>query len=304
MDYPILKISIIIPFYNGNNYMSRIFTSITNVVDTLKKSKREESKKIEFEIVLVNDSPDIEVQLPDDVNDLDVKVYCNERNMGIQKTRVNGLNHATGEWILFLDQDDELVAEGFERQIELTKKADVIVGNGLYQYSDQLIQIYKNRSTMEYLIKKKRFIEIRNLIPSPGECLIKKKVIPETWKNSPIKSNGADDWFLWLLLFQKECVFKCNEKVVYIHNNAEGQNLSLNIDKMYDSAIEMLEVLKDKKINQTNVTFSKQELKSLEMAIKFKYLKDTRCLKIADLIKFRKALINNIIYKLILKIRE
>ncbi len=210
--------------------------------------------------------------------------------MGIQKTRINGLKHAKGGWIIFLDQDDELLAEGFEEQLMLTNQADIIVGNGLYQYGNKKKLIYKNRNTMEYLIQKKRFIEIRNLIPSPGECLIRKTAIPKLWIDSPIKHNGADDWLLWILLFQNGCKFQYNEKMVYVHNDSDGQNLSLDLEKMYISAMEMYEFLK----NQLKDT----ELNSLRDAIQFKFLQDSGKLQIKDIWLYRKTIYNNLIYKI------
>ncbi len=283
MDCQKIEISIIVPFYRGNQYMNQLFASINHVANTM-------AKKVKFEVIMVNDSCDVQIVLPSNINPIDVKIFENERNMGIQKTRINGLKHAKGGWIIFLDQDDELLAEGFEEQLMLTNQADIIVGNGLYQYGNKKKLIYKNRNTMEYLIQKKRFIEIRNLIPSPGECLIRKTAIPKLWIDSPIKHNGADDWLLWILLFQNGCKFQYNEKMVYVHNDSDGQNLSLDLEKMYISAMEMYEFLK----NQLKDT----ELNSLRDAIQFKFLQDSGKLQIKDIWLYRKTIYNNLIYKI------
>lgn len=283
MDCQKIEISIIVPFYRGNQYMNQLFASINHVANTM-------AKKVKFEVIMVNDSCDVQIVLPSNINHIDVKIFENERNMGIQKTRINGLKHAKGGWIIFLDQDDELLAEGFEEQLMLTNQADIIVGNGLYQYGNKKKLIYKNRNTMEYLIQKKRFIEIRNLIPSPGECLIRKTAIPKLWIDSPIKHNGADDWLLWILLFQNGCKFQYNEKMVYVHNDSDGQNLSLDLEKMYISAMEMYEFLK----NQLKDT----ELNSLRDAIQFKFLQDSGRLQIKDIWLYRKTIYNNLIYKI------
>lgn len=145
MDCQKIEISIIVPFYRGNQYMNQLFASINHVANTM-------AKKVKFEVIMVNDSCDVQIVLPSNINHIDVKIFENERNMGIQKTRINGLKHAKGGWIIFLDQDDELLAEGFEEQLMLTNQADIIVGNGLYQYGNKKKLIYKNRNTMEYLL--------------------------------------------------------------------------------------------------------------------------------------------------------
>ena len=153
--------------------MERLLNSVEQVANTVRG-------KAEFEVLFINDSPGVDVVLPDyNYNGFDIRVYNNEVNMGIQKTRAKGANLACGQWIIFLDQDDELISEGFINHIRLMKNADVVVGNGLYQYADKKVRIYENLRTMQYLIRKKMLIEIRNLIPSPGECLIRKDTIPK-----------------------------------------------------------------------------------------------------------------------------
>lgn len=282
------EVSIIVPFYKGNNYLKRLLTSI---------NKAAQNNNCIFEVILVNDSPDEKIHLPDSSLDyINIIILNNPHNLGIHKSRCNGLLKATNDWIIFLDQDDELIAEGLKDQIILGHAADVVVGNGLYQYGDIRKKIYKNRKDMNYLIQKKRFIEIRNLIPSPGECLIKKDIIPKMWIQNPLVDNGADDWYLWLLLFSKNRKFVCNKELVYIHNETEAGNLSYDLDKMKKSCDEMY-----KKLKENNI-FNANELKRLKRAINFKYLQDTNKIHIYDYFKYFDVVLSNIKYKLYLKI--
>lgn len=282
-----IAVSVIVAFYKGNQYMERLFNSIIKVAEGMKD-------KATFEVILVNDSPGIEIELANMVQQLEefggcVKILKNDHNSGIQQTRVNGINGASGEWILILDQDDELVVDGFKSQLELTRSADVVVSNGLYQYGDQMKPIYKSQKAMNYLIQKERFIRIRNLIPSPGECLIRKTVVPLTWMESPLKCNGADDWLLWILLFQEGRRFACNDQIVYIHNDVGGQNLSLDLEKMHRSAIEMCKVLKEK--------LGAVEWRRLRRTVEFKYLQDTGRLGVIGWWKYRRCVLDNMFYK-------
>lgn len=276
-----MKISVIVPFYNGNKYLNNLVRSIERVAINSRGS---------FEIIIVNDSPWIDVELPD--TQIETRVLINEENIGIQGTRINGIRNATGEWILMLDQDDELVAEGFEKQIELTKHADVVVGNGRYLLGNVNKKIYDNFKCMCYLIQKERFIKIRNLIPSPGECLIRKEILPQVWMNNRLIKNGSDDWMLWLLLFSCNARFACNDLLVYIHNDAGGTNLSANLDKMRESSLEMVEILRKNNVLEEN------ELSRLEHSIHFKYYQDTKQLSVRRVIEFADALISNVIYRL------
>lgn len=276
-----MKISIIIPFYKGNEYLERLFTSINNVSTSTNET---------FEVIIVNDNPGEKVLIPQ--NKLKVLLIENENNLGIQGTRINGIKNSTGDWILMLDQDDELVEEGFKKQIELTKNADVVVGNGTYILGDVNKTIYKNLKSMNYLINRERFIKIRNLIPSPGECLIRKECIPRIWMDNRLINNGADDWMLWLLLFGKGARFCCNELPVYIHNDTSGKNLSANLAKMRESSLEMA------KIVYSEGGLTTPEFNTLICAINFKYLQDTKQLSISKIWRLRTSLISNIKYRL------
>lgn len=280
-----MKISVIVPFYKGNQYLNRLFASIESVYKATKE-------KVDYEILIVNDSPDVPVLLPE--TELNVTLIQNEQNLGIQGTRINGLSHASGDWILFLDQDDELVVDGFKKQLKLTKNADVVVGNGIYRLGRFNKQVFSNLTAMKYLIQERRFIEIRNLIPSPGECLIRREKISDLWKQNQMHHNGADDWLLWLLLFKEKAVFVCNEQIVYIHNDTEGENLSADYDKMRISSMEMVKILK--KYNVLNP----YELQKLSMAIDFKYYQDTKQLTLGRLIRYAGAIKDNVRYRLTL----
>lgn len=280
------KISVIIPFYNGNVFLSRLFDSIVKIAEIC------ENNMTEIEVIMVNDSPDIGIVLPENVS-LPVKIITNPVNQGIQKTRANGVKYATGDWILFLDQDDELMADGFKNQLDLTENSDIVVGNGIYQHGEEDSFIYPNKKVMEYVIREKIFISIRNLIPSPGACLIKKCLIPNEWLTHYLKNNGSDDWFLWLLLFNQQTKFVCNPKLVYKHNNAGGANLSLDLEKMFHSSWEMQKYLYQSK------KYSKRKLSVLQEAIKFKYYQDTKQLDLIKLIRYIRPIFNNCIYKFV-----
>ena len=277
-----MKISVIVPFYHGNQYLTRLIKSI-------EAAELVTHGLSEYEIIIVNDSPEEKVKIPGTY--INIKLISNGKNQGIQKSRINGIQASTGNWILMLDQDDELIADGFINQIELSKEADVVVGNGVYRLSDVNQIIYSSIKEMDYLIKEENFIKIRNLIPSPGECLIKKECLPDEWMTNLLETNGADDWFLWLLLFKSKAKFACNVEMVYQHNDSEGNNLSANLEKMKQSSLEMAGKLFElKKIDE-------KEYQSLLHGIEFKYKQDTKQLTLKDVLKLFDSLYANIIYR-------
>lgn len=89
-------ISVIVPVYNTEKYLSRCLDSI--LAQTF----------IEFEILLINDgSTDNSGKMCDEYSEKDnrVKVFHNH-NHGIAYTRNFGLSKVSGEWIVFVDSDD------------------------------------------------------------------------------------------------------------------------------------------------------------------------------------------------------
>jgi glycosyltransferase involved in cell wall biosynthesis len=280
------KVTIIVPFYKGNIFMDRLFESINKVASHCNQTAI-------FEVIIVNDSPEEEVIISQiDFYVFDIKVIKNQQNFGIHKTRINGLKYATGEWIIFLDQDDEIIEDGFEQQLLLADKADIVVGNAQYEYTRGMEIFYKSKKEMCYLINKRQFLDIHDMIPSPGECLIKKNTIPQAWIDNPLSHNGADDYLLWLLFFCEEKKFVCNEKCVYIHHNINGTNLSLDLRKMYESSIEMCELL------ESYSFISDNERIRLRRAIEFKYLQDTKNLSLINAIQFSDVIFKNVVYKI------
>lgn len=280
-------ISIIIPFYNGNQFLKRLFVSINSVATKF-------YEQIAFEAIIVNDSPNVDVVIPQiDKLNFEINIANNINNIGIHGSRIHGVELAKGDWIIFLDQDDELIVEGFDNQLKLTSGNDVIVGNGLYQRDKTKVLIYKNINLMKHYIQKRNFIEIRNLIPSPGECLIRKDAISKIWMSSRLFNNGSDDWLLWILLFFENRKFACNISKVYIHNDADGNNLSYDLNKMKKSSDEMFEIL------EMNRCLSDKELKKLRRAIDFKFYQDTKKLNLYLAIKYSDVIFENIKFKMI-----
>ena len=280
-----MKISVIIPLYKGMNFLEDIKENMTELASSLKK------KGIFIELILVNDYIGEKIKWHYDTT-YDVKVINNRINLGIQQSRINGLTISTGKWIIFLDQDDSLSSDEYVKQVNMiSENVDVIVGNAKYDLEDlHSITLYKNID-MEKLITEENMLKIRNIIASPGQCLIRKEAIPKEWKNNIMKINGADDWLLWLLMFNNHKKFVYNKSIIYHHKATESGNLSSDYKKMYDSCIEMLMIL-----SKIGYPISKKQ--KLEKSIKFKYRKDTHSLEFKDYFVFSRQIIDNIMYKI------
>lgn len=227
-------ISIIIPFYHGNQYMERMMNCIKENVDY--------AKELRVEVVLVNDSPEVEVKYPD-YKQFDVQLVTNKQNSGIHYSRVNGINHANGKYILMLDQDDLIKEVALKSQFEKIKDNDLIIANGFDENPNNYGAIYHSHKHQDASLIEKYYYYVGCMIVSPGQCLIKKEAIPTIWMQGIIKNNGADDLMLWLIMMHQGKKMNVNYDQAYVHT-FNGENVSADFKGMKNSVSEVIDYLK------------------------------------------------------------
>ncbi len=244
-----MKISVITPFYKGNEYMESLLDSI------FKNQTAVGKMNIELELILVNDSPDCRLETGSSKDADFIKIITNENNQGIHQSRVNGLNAASGDYILFLDQDDILKDDGLFILAKLAKDTDcdVAVGNALLEQKDSSAVWYRTDYHLQQVSNIDIYTKVGIQIISPGQCLIKKEAIPKAWTENICKKNGADDYYLWLLMLSKKRSFMVTDKVTYVHKYT-GENLSADTTVTDASTYEFIRFLvEDKDVDQKQV---------------------------------------------------
>lgn len=163
-------ISIIVPVYNVEKYLEKCVDSIIN--QTYKN----------LEIILVDDgATDSSGKLCDELAKIDnrIKVYHKE-NGGLSDARNYGVEKSTGEYIGFVDSDDYIDAEMYEKLYEAIKKenVDVVECNLKIIYPDRVElfteQKYYNVYTkQEYL---EEYLKIEKIFGSACVRLIKSDI--------------------------------------------------------------------------------------------------------------------------------
>lgn len=234
-----MKVSVIIPIYKGNGYINGLVRMISRNMDYI----RGNGDRIDIELVLVNDFPDIplEAEELEKCYDFNISIVDNSKNQGIHQTRVNGLKIASGEYILMLDQDDVIQDNCISSQCAAIGVADIVVGNGYKMINGKKKLIYKTDKKHNLCKDEKIYLLAANQIVSPGQCLIRKEAIPKDWYEFIVDDNGGDDFYLWLLMFENNCKFAINRDCVYTHIDT-GINLSLDLEKMYRSSDNVIEL--------------------------------------------------------------
>jgi glycosyltransferase involved in cell wall biosynthesis len=100
-----MKVSVVIPVYNVERYLERCVQSV------LRQTYKD------LEIILVDDgSTDGSGELCDKIAERDSRVrVIHQENQGLSGARNTGIHQATGEYVIFMDSDDEwLLDNGLE----------------------------------------------------------------------------------------------------------------------------------------------------------------------------------------------
>ena len=106
------KVSVIILTYNRATLLRRALQSVLN------------QSFGDFEIIVVDDaSVDGTKDVMRDMSDNRIQYVQHKQNMGEGRSRNTGLAKAQGQYIAFLDDDDEWLPEKLELQVSLMEKS-------------------------------------------------------------------------------------------------------------------------------------------------------------------------------------
>ena len=115
----IKMISVVIPLYNKEACIAQSLKSVLS------------QEYDDFEVVIVDDgSTDGSVGVVEAMNDPRIRLIKQE-NGGPSKARNTGVKNAKGEWILFLDADDEMLSgalDFFSKKIQKHTDVDIFLG--------------------------------------------------------------------------------------------------------------------------------------------------------------------------------
>ncbi len=117
-----MKLSVIVPVYNTEQYLPRCIDSILCQSFT------------DFELLLINDgSKDSSGTICDEYAEKDSRIRVfHKENGGASSARNLGLEKAKGTWITFIDSDDWIEEDYF--QLAFEKNADLYVQNWSFAY--------------------------------------------------------------------------------------------------------------------------------------------------------------------------
>ena len=272
------KVSIIVPVFNTDKYLSECLDSIIN--QTFK----------DIEIICINDgSTDDSLKILDEYERKDsrLKVFSQE-NQGLAASRNAGLKLASGEFVYFMDSDDILEITAIEELFMICEEKDLdMLLFKLINFDDET----KEKSLFDYY-------EMNFLNHIVGEDIFNYEDIKNYLFEMAVSAPGkffkrtliSDITFPEGLIFEDnpffmESIFKANRIYFYnkhlynrrVRNNSITtlpnlsfadtitiSNIIIDIAKKYNHYNELKESLFDKKIRMTYVRFSQVDDKYKE----------------------------------------
>ncbi|MCR4674034.1 MAG: glycosyltransferase family 2 protein [Lachnospiraceae bacterium] len=223
-----MKISVITTFYDGNKYMPAYQEMMVANEQKITEANQKSGSDYSMEVIIINDSPKIHVTLQAlNASKKNWIVHSNERNLGIHGSRVEGLKIATGDYIVFLDQDDVLREDALLTFLQMASANEmkVIVSNCNFETKSGVNLLYRTDYQKQRVGSFDVYLCVGTQIVSPGQCAIPRIIIPDVWKENILKHNGADDYFLWLLLLGMGIGFSYVDMPLYTHVYT-GENIS------------------------------------------------------------------------------
>lgn len=205
-------VSVFIPAYNVEEFIIDAINSILN------------QTYVNIEVIVVDDaSTDQTFTILESLSKLDnrIKLYRNEKNLGLALNRNKGLKYCTGKYIALMDSDDISVENRIKLSVEFLEE------NSDYDAITSWMQIF-DRSGKGGVLKYRsdfELIKISSIFFSPlahAAAMFKGSILKDLGYTEDV--NFGEDYDLWLRFLQKYKVF-VSEEVLYLYRSHQNQSI-------------------------------------------------------------------------------
>jgi glycosyltransferase involved in cell wall biosynthesis len=225
-------ISICIPIYNSD---------ANSLVESLADQQVFLENKVE--IIVIDDCSQEEWKRKNEALSKFCRYIALDENIGRSKIRNLFLKFATGDFLLFIDGDSEIISKRYLADyIEFieTNNPDVLVGGSVYQ---------KEKPNRSHLLRWKYSIyresksatkrETSNLGFKTNNFLIEKELFSSAPFNEELKGYGHEDTLFGIQLLQKKC------KIQHLENPVLNKHLDSNrifLKKTENAIVNLLQI--------------------------------------------------------------
>ena len=222
-----MKFSIIIPLYNKEKGIIRSINSIIN------------QSCQDFEIIVVDDgSTDNSVQQINNVKDKRISIFS-QTNSGPSVARNKGVTLSKGNWVLFLDADDELLPDAlltFEALIVKYPLHSVFCCNHIIE-SNGVSRIRASYYPDGEVLNNYRSWFFNLLLPCQG-CTLFRRDILNTYKYPNNIKRWEDAAFMFEIMRKFKIVRSHIPTFVYHRSMSEGMFPRKNISEDYGAHLD------------------------------------------------------------------
>lgn len=209
-----IKVSIIIPLYNKE---STIYDTILSVIHQTYQN---------IEIIIVDDgSTDKSVEVASTIKDDRIKMF-HRQNGGVSSARNFGARQASGDWLMFLDADDELEKDGVSSlclPIEECDSCGIICGN----FNTDYHALKLPKSAQDCVIVNRYYnYFIRKYSLRTGNLIIRKNIFDmHPFNVSLSRFEDMEAIFAWLKLTR---VYHVNKVIMTYHTKSNSLSKVVN----------------------------------------------------------------------------
>lgn len=211
------KISVIIPIYNVGDYLSACLESVLH------------QSYPDLEIILVDDgSTDACPQICDEYAEKDPRIkVIHQKNGGLSEARNSGLKIATGEFISFVDSDDLLSRDFYQRLIDIILKYDADIAEcGFYKFEDEdefVTKEFHHRQDSEVLYETEGALEgilLGTLSVVVWNKIYKKEVI--FGLNFPVNRINEDEYWTYKVFGKAHKIVKTQDLLYFYRQQSSS----------------------------------------------------------------------------------
>lgn len=241
-----IKLSVIVPVYNTESYLCECLDSIIN--QTIEN----------MEIICVNDgSTDNSLEILEEYakKDSRIKIFTIE-NSGLSIARNYGMNHAMGEYIGFVDSDDYIDLEMFEKLYAKSKAknldmcmckistfedgTDIVDDDFWYfalnDFNNLKKDVFSHKDTKEFLCE---------IAVTSFNKIYKKSFIDKNNIEFPENIIFEDEIFFYHCYLRAKRVSIVKENLYYYRRNREGSIVEQTDDKDFSSMVKIFKLIRE-----------------------------------------------------------
>lgn len=225
------KISVIVPVYNLAEYLPRCLDSILSQTHH------------NLEVIVVDDgSADASFDVMRHYARKDSRIKAiHQENGGVTSARLRGIAEATGDWIGFVDGDDEIEAQMYTRLLENAQKHSADISHCGYQrnYPDGKAEYHFNTGALreqDHITGLRDLLEERLIEPGLCSKLFRSSLFADLAEKMDLSIKNNEDMLMNYYLFAKAAC-SVHEDVCpyhYILREGSASRRKLNEYRIYD----------------------------------------------------------------------